>query len=204
MKLYSNIGSPNARRAASLVGHLGLPVEVIEVNMGKGEHKSPDYLALNPNGKVPTLVDGDFSVWESNAILLYLAHKAGSALLPQDPRGRTDVEKWMFWNTAHMGPAIGKLTWEYFFKSVFGMGAADPAVVAAGQKDVATFAAVLEKHLAGREWLTGALSLADFSVGATWDQAELGKVDLAPYPHISAWLKRVRGLKGWVAAPAPR
>src|SRR5580698_8936994 len=99
MKLYSVHNSNNCRRANATILHLGLDVELVEMNMA--DMKKPDYLALNPNGKVPTLVDGEFKLWESRAIMQYLASKKpGTSLWPNDPKKQADITRWQFWESS--------------------------------------------------------------------------------------------------------
>ena len=110
MQLYVIRGAPNSRKAEAVVAHLGLPVEQVELDIRKGEHKTADYLALNPNGLVPTLVDNDFILWESHAVMAYLADRFGAeGLYPKDLRLRAEVDRWMNWAQAHFGRAIGPI-----------------------------------------------------------------------------------------------
>src|SRR5262245_36187395 len=102
MKLYMNPMSPNVRRVRLTAAVLGLKLEEQALDFTKGEHKHPEYLALNPNGAVPTLVDGEFVLAESQAIMQYLASKQPeSGLLPLDEQVRADVTRWQFWDAAH-------------------------------------------------------------------------------------------------------
>ena len=98
MKLYNANLSPNALRVRAVANELEIPLEVIDIDLRKGEHKTPAYLAINPNGKVPVLVDGDFALWESRAINAYLAAmKPERGLYPSDPRRRAIVDQWSYW-----------------------------------------------------------------------------------------------------------
>ena len=102
MKLYTSPFSSNARKPAMLAHLLPLQVELIVVDLAQGEQRRPPYLGFNPNGKVPTLVDGDFVLWESNAIMQYMAEQVpGTPLYPQAPRRRADVNRWLFWAATH-------------------------------------------------------------------------------------------------------
>jgi glutathione S-transferase len=121
MKIYDFPLSPHSRQVRAIVYELGLTPEFVTVNLFQGEQRSADILRLNANGKVPILVDGDFVLWESNAIVNYLAH--GSALLPTGARERADVERWCDWHLAHLGPAISKVGFQRFVKPLTGQGA---------------------------------------------------------------------------------
>src|SRR5215472_15273137 len=123
MKLYMNPMSPNVRRVRLTVAALGLELEEKKLDFAKGEHKNPEYLALNPNGAVPTLVDGDFVLTESRAIMQYLASmKLESGLLPRDEKARADVTRWQFWDSSHFSPQIGTMVFQKMIKPMMGMG----------------------------------------------------------------------------------
>lgn len=197
MKLYDLSLSPNARKVRALVFELGLDVEIVQVNLPAGEHRSEAYRAKNPNSKVPTLEDGDFLLWESNAIICYLAAKKPEAgLLPADPRGRADVDRWLFWQSSHFGPALAKVAYERVIKPMVG-GTPDPLQLEAGFAEFARFAPVLEHALEGREYVTGRLSVADFSLASNVAMAGPAGVDLTPYPNIAAWYERMAARDSW-------
>ena len=120
MKLYAIVGSPNSRKVLSVIHHLGIDVEIEYLDLFQGQHKTLEYTALNPNGMVPTLVDGDLNLWESNAIIQYLADKAGSdELFPTDSKKRADVVRWQCWELAHFNQAFGTLAFESVAKPSF-------------------------------------------------------------------------------------
>src|SRR5215510_1363043 len=126
MKLYINPMSPNVRRVRLTAAVLGLQLEEKKLDFAKGEQKNPEYLALNPNGAVPTLVDGDFVLTESRAIMQYLASKKPeSGLFPSAQQARADVIRWQFWDASHFSPQLGTLTFQKIIKPMFGMGEPD-------------------------------------------------------------------------------
>src|SRR5215469_15760126 len=130
MKLYYNPLSPNVRRVRLTAAVLGIELEEKRLDFAKGEHKNPEYLALNPNGAVPTLVDGDYVLTESRAIMQYLASKKPeSGLLPRDEAARADVTRWQFWDASHFSPQIGSIAFEKALKQMFGLGDPDAAKV---------------------------------------------------------------------------
>jgi glutathione S-transferase len=104
MKLYGFPPSPNSWQVRALAAHLGVPLEFEFVDITKGESHTPAYLALNPTGRTPTLVDGDFKLWESHAIMQYIASKTASSLWPDDVRARADITRWQSWTLAHWDP----------------------------------------------------------------------------------------------------
>lgn len=198
MRLYHHPVSSNARRALMAAIHLGVQFESVEVNLMSADDRRR-LLEINPNGKLPVLQDGEFLLWESCAIMQYLADKTpGQTVYPIDPRQRADVNRWMFWACQHFAPAVGVLTWEHLWKGMTGNGAADPVELARGTADLETYAAVLDSHLAGRAWMVGeALTLADFALAAQLMYIERGKLPLARYANVIAWFARVQQLPAW-------
>jgi glutathione S-transferase len=191
MKLYEHPFSSAAFKVRAVIHELGLPVTLIPVDMMKGEHKTAEFLAKNPNGKVPTLDDDGFLVWESNAILCYLAaHKPESGLLPADPRGMALVQQWLQWQASTFAPSVNEVMGETIYAKFMGRSK-DEAKYAAGLENVRRDLGVLEKTLTGQEFLTGKLSLADFSlVSGLLLRSAMG-VDLEAFPHVKAWVARM-------------
>jgi glutathione S-transferase len=191
MKLYDFAFSPNSRKVRAVAYELGVALEPIHVDLLTGEQRAPAHLALNPNGRVPVLVDDDFVLWESTAIIRYLASKKGGALLPATARGQAEVDRWLAWQLAHLGPAMSKVAFERVVKKLTGQGVPDAQAIAAGSADFAKLTAILELALEGREYLTSALTLADFALGSHYSLAAMCGLDLAPFPRVSAWLERL-------------
>jgi glutathione S-transferase len=191
MKIYDFPLSPNCRKVRAIVYELGLTPEFIPVNLFKGEQRRPEVLDLNPNGKAPIMVDGDFVLWESNAIAAYLA--TGSALLPVGARERADVERWGDWQLAHLGPAIGKVAFQRVVKPLTGQGQPDAKIVEEGAADYAKFADVLDKSLGTKEYVAGRLSIADFILASVFSIGATAGLETAPFPRVNAWLARVLG-----------
>jgi glutathione S-transferase len=204
MKLHTFVGSPNGRKVEAVIRHLGLAVEIEHHDFPAGL-RTPEYLALNPNGKVPTLVDGTYTLWESNAIMQYLAEKAGSdALFPRDPQRRADVVRWQCWEQAQFNRAFGTLAFEAVAKPALGLGWTDEALVAGAQADLARFAPVLDQHLADRAWLVGdGITIADYAM-ATFERYQT-KVpfDWTPYRGITAYFDRMRAVEPWARTAPP-
>jgi glutathione S-transferase len=205
MKLYFHPMSGNSRRTLLVAAHLDTPLERIVVDLTKGEQRQPPHLQRNPNGRVPVLDDDGFVLWESRAIMQYLADRTpGQTLLPTEPRGRAEVNRWLFWCAAHMAPANTILVFENFVKSVTGRGAADPAEVARGLALFAQNAAILDAHLAGKTWVAlDRVTLADYSLAAGFALAGPAHLPVGDYPNLRAWLGRVQELEAWKrTAPA--
>jgi glutathione S-transferase len=198
LKLHAFPMSPRGFKVLAVAEHLGLPYDFVLCDLTKGDQKTAAYTAVNPNQKMPALEDGDFKLWESNAITQYLASKKPGALLPLDEQARADVARWMFWESTTWDRAVAILTFEHAVKALFGLGGADPAEVAKGEQMFHFAAKILDAHLKGRDYICGdALSLADFSIGAALTVAEMGRLPLAPYAEIQRWGARMAELPAW-------
>ena len=199
MILHIVPGSPNSRRVLATLLHLGLEVEIRHWNLFKGELRTPEYLAINPNAKAPTLVDGDFHLWESAAIMQYLAEKAGeTSLFPRDSRTRADITRWQCWQGLYFNAALLSLAFEFVAKPRNNGGPTDQTAVAQANATLARFAPVLENHLAGRNYLVGdQLTLADYSLAVFEPYVELVHFDFSPYPNILRYADRMRGQEHW-------
>jgi glutathione S-transferase len=204
MRLYHHPFSFNARRAVMTALHLEVPVELVVVDLAKNEHLTPQFMAMNPNHKVPVLEDGDFYLWESHAIMQYLADKTpGQRLYPADARSRADVNRWLFWSAQHFSAACGILNFENAVKGMIGLGAADPAQVQRGEQQFTDLARTLDAQLAGRPCICGTdLTLADLAIAAPLGDARQGRFPLEPYGHIHRWLGEVSSLDCWKRAAA--
>jgi glutathione S-transferase len=170
---------------------IGAPLEYVPVNVIKGDNRAAPYLAKNPNGRVPVLEDGDFFLWESNAIVNYLAAKQGSPLLPTGVRERADADRWMAWQLAHLAPAIRKVAFERVVKKVLKQGEPDQKRIAEGTAEFDEFSRVLDGSLGGKEYVAGRLSVADFALAAHYSIAPTCGLDVTEYPHVNGWLDRV-------------
>jgi glutathione S-transferase len=199
MKLYHNPLSPNVRRVLLTAAVLGIELEEKKLDFAKGEHKNPEFLALNPNGAVPTLVDGDFVLTESRAIMQYLASKKPEAgLLPRDEAARADVTRWQFWDAAHFSPALGTLGFEKVFKAMMGLGDPDQGKITEALANFRRFGAVLNARLEGKQYIVGdALSIADLTIASSLMYAKQSEAPVAEFPHLAAWLGRISALEGF-------
>jgi len=195
----------NPQKACVVAKYLNSPVEFVHVDLGKGENRTPEFLALNPNGKVPVLDTGGGSLWESNAIMCYLARVAGSDLWPDDAR-QIEVMRWLSWDSWHFTRHAGTLYFEHIIKPAIGMGSADRAVVEEATGFFKRFAAVLNDHLSGRAYLVGdALTVADFAVAITLPYAKRARIPLAEFPEIERWHGRLSEVPAWLEPfPATR
>ena len=203
MKLYIFPPSPRVLGIVALKNHLALDCEVQPIDLGAGDQLTPQYLTLNPNKKMPTLEDDGFVLWESNAILFYMAAKRPDrGLWPSDLRGQADVLRWLAWESAHWdAESWGMVALEKASKAVLGLGPPDPAFIARGEQNFARFAAVLNDSLKGKTWLVGErLTIADFSIAGFVPSGERMALPVEKFPEILRWYKRLAALPAWRAA----
>lgn len=204
MKLYQIALSPNCQKVMALAREVGVPLTLAPIDVFKGGARTPAMLALNPNGKLPILEDGDFVLWESNAMLAYIAAAAGRAdLAPSAARERAEVERWTYWQGAHFGPAVRKVAFERIVKKLAGLGAPDEALIKAGIEEFAVVASVLERALGDKEYVCGRLTIADFALAPYAALTEACGLDMDPYPGAKAWLARMtarESVRGTLAA----
>jgi len=207
MELYLFPPSTRVLGIVALKNHLALDCELKPTDLGRGDQLAPEYLALNPNRKMPTLKDGEFVLWESNAILFYMAAKRPeTGLWPSDLRGQADVLRWLAWESAHWdAESVGMVAFEKASTAVLGVGAPDPAFIARGEQNFVRFAAVLDDQLKGGTWLIGErLTIADFSIGGLVPSAVRMGLPIARFAEIGRWYEGLAALPGWRDAVAAR
>lgn len=199
LKIHAFPLSPRGFKALVFANHIAIPYEFALVDLTKGAQRTPEFTAINPNQRMPVLEEDGFNLWESNAIIQYLATKKPElGLLPKDERARADVSRWMFWESAHWDPACAILVFERFVKGAFGLGAADPAEVEKGLAQFHRAAKVLDAHLKGRKFICGDhLTVADFSVGAALIMADKAQFPLEAYGEIRRWHAGLSTLPAW-------
>lgn len=198
MKLYGTPFSNNVRRAYAVALHVGAPIELVTVMPRTPDASTAEFRAMSPGGRVPALSDGDFSTDESHAIMLYLAGTRPDTLWPGDRKRQAQVMRWMSWSLAHWRAGWQPLQFERFIKPTFLKGQTDEEAVAQALPIFTAEAALLEAHLAGREWLVGdALTLADFSVAAGLCYCAQARFPMDAYPNICAWYQRMEALPAW-------
>ncbi len=199
--------TPNGHKISIALEELGLPYTVHALNLGTLEQKLPEFLRINPNGRIPAIVDreaDDFPVFESGAILIYLAEKTGR-LLPADPKGRSVVLQWLMFQMGGIGPMMGQANvfFRYFPEKI-------QAAIDRYQTEVRRLFGVLDTRLADREFLAGAYSIADI---ANWARVRTHKwsgVPLDELPHLGRWLEQLaarpacqRGIEVPAGRPIP-
>jgi glutathione S-transferase len=196
--------SGNSARTAFALHESGAPFTGHPLDTATGENRSAAYLALNPMGKVPALIDGDLQLWESNAINWYLAEKYPAAgLLPASLGARAAVQRWMFFQAGHLSPVslpIFRATNRQVQRHWKVSG--DPGQLGPAYQELRRYLAVLETALAGRDWLEGSFSLADIAYAPHFWMMAGGEppLDLGPTPNVKAWLDRLWNRPAWKKA----
>lgn len=204
MKLYNANFSPNCLRVRAVIFELGADVEIVEVDVFGGGTRTPEYLAINPNGKVPAFVDGDLSLFESRAINAYLASLDPSRrLYPKNLKKRAIVDQWSYWQAIHLGPSSQKLSFEKVLKERFGRGKPDENVIAAETKETTKLLGVLDRGLDGRDWIAADLSIADFALASTLTLRNEAGIELTEFPNVAAWIDRLESRDSWRRAIEP-
>lgn len=204
MKLYDAGLSPNALRVRAVADELGLPLQLVEVNLGDPAAKAAAIGGLNPNGKVPVLVDGDLVLWESRAIMAYLAALHPEAgLYPEAPQARAIIDQWSYWQAAHLNPIVQRITFERLFRPAFGLGAPDEAAIAEPLRETAHLCRILDRALMDRPWIAGTLSLADFTLASTFVYRGPTGLSLSRTPALADWLARLEARPSWEVAAEP-
>ena len=201
IKLHVFPLSPRAFKVMWCAHHLGLPHELVMVDFAKGANRTPEFATLNPNMRMPVLEEDGFSLWESNAIIQYLASKKPDAgLLPDEPRARASIVKWQFWDSAHWDSTCAIFAFENYVKKLFGRGEPDPKEIARGNELMARICPVLDGELQKHRYVAGeVLTVADFSLGGMFWIAENAKFPLEPYRGINRWAADLQSLPSWRA-----
>ncbi|WP_394099449.1 glutathione S-transferase family protein [Xanthobacter versatilis] len=195
LTLYSTQASGNSYKVRLILAKLGRPFRLEEVDIFAGEHRTPEFLARNPEGRVPLLgIDGCFLA-ESNAILFYLAD--GTPFLPADPFDRAETLRWMFFEQHSHEPGIAAA--RFWLKQVRGGRDLRTHDVDRWMEEGYAALKVMERHLAGRRYFVGeALTIADMALYAHTHVAEEGDFSLRGFPAVRAWLERVAAEPGHV------
>lgn len=183
--------TPNGQKIHIMLEEVGLEYRVIPVNLGAGEQHRPEYLALNPNNKIPTIIDRDgpdrapITIFESGAILHYLAHKTRQ-LMPNDSRGRNEVRQWLMFQVSSIGPMFGQA-------GHFIHRAPEPAPYAVDRfiTEVERLYSVVDGRLEGREFLVDSYSIADIASFPWMRHHRRFEVDIEDYPNVRRWIDTI-------------
>ncbi len=198
MKLYY-FPSPNPQKVRFAMLELGLECEMVPVDLLKSEQRKPEFLALNPCGRVPVLTDGDLTLWESHAILVYLGEKAGR-LWPATAAGRADALRWLFFLSTHISPPATDLAFNRIAIRLRG-GTPDEAAIARGENALPAVIQILEGQLANRQWILGEFSLVECAYGPTLNVVEKAGFGFGDFPRVRAYLDAIRARTAWKETP---
>jgi glutathione S-transferase len=199
MKLYY-FPSPNPQKIRFALNELGLDCETIHVDLLKREQRSPEFLALNPYGRVPVLVDEDLTLWESHAILAYLGEKTGR-LWPTSPARRADALRWLFFLTSAISPPATEVAFNRIAVKLSG-GTPDEAAIARGEAALPDPIRIIDQHLASRKWMLGAeFSLVDCDYGPTFNILDRAGFRFGEFPRVNAYLEAIRSRRAWQETP---
>ena len=181
--------TPNGRKASIMLEELGLDYNVHEVNIGKGEQHDPEFLKVSPNNKIPGIVDSDgpggeaLNLFETGAILVYLAEKTGSELYPTDPRQRAITMQWLMWQMGGVGPMFGQA---HVF--MFNPKEEVPQARERYYKETKRLYGVMDRHLADNEYFaSGEYTIADIAVFPWVHRNNRHQVDLDEFPNVKRW-----------------
>jgi GST-like protein len=183
-------GTPNGKKVSIMLEEIELPYEVHPINIGQGDQFKPEYLSINPNNKIPSIIDPDgsggkpFTLFESGAILMYLAEKSGK-LWPTDMRQRYAVTQWLMFQMGGVGPMFGQAN--YFFR----LEEKVPYAIERYHKEALRLYGVLEKALGQNEYLAGKYSIADIATYPWVWRHEMHHVKLEEFPNVKSWYDKI-------------
>ena len=183
-------GTPNGKKVSIMLEEIEVPYEVYPINIGQGDQFKPEYLAINPNNKIPSIIDSDgpggkpLTLFESGAILMYLAEKTGK-LWPADMRQRYLVIQWLMFQMGGVGPMFGQAN--YFFR----LEEKVPYAIERYHKEALRLYGVLEKALGQNEYLAGKYSIADIATYPWVWRHEMHHVKLEEFPHVKSWYDKI-------------
>ena len=199
MQIYADPITVNCRKVLAGLDFMGAPFERVHVDYFKAEQKEPAYTALNPNASVPALKDGDFVLWESNAILQYVADKLGrDSAYPRELQARADINRWLLWESSSWFPSCYVFLVENCVKPLLG-AQPDPAVLDAQAAQFHKLAAILDARLAGQAWIAGDQpTIADIVLAAPMHLHAEQRLPLADHPNLKRWMtENVEALPSW-------
>ena len=198
MQLY-HFPSPNPQKVTFALKELGLDCEIVPVDLAKGEHRQPAFLALNPLGRVPVLVDGDLTLPELHAILAYLGEKTGR-LWPISAAGRAEALRWLFFLSQHIMPPAGEVALRFRAK-LFGRPVDEPTVKR-GEEALPPVLTILEDHVARNKWMMdGEFGLVDCAYCPVLNVIEKSGFGFSEFPKVAAYLDACRARRTWEQTP---
>lgn len=198
--LYTHPSSANGRKALAVTLHLKLKPKIILINVYAGDGQTPEYLTVNPWGKIPTLVDNDFILWESSAIIHYISEAYGNFLLSStDPKEKADINRWLFWESSHWQPSvtsvISEVVGHHLLPNLVPKPKDKPHWLDPNFLKNVKF---LNDHLKDKHYLVGSkLSIADFSIAGMMTYFHFAKFPFADFHNLHRWYKEIESLDAW-------
>jgi len=193
LTLYGHKISIRSNKVEMVANALGLEFKFIQLDLMAGEHKKPEFLAINPLGKIPAIDDDGFHLFESNAIIKYLTRKQGSGLYPQDLVQQAIVDQWLDFAANHIDSKIVSIVFNRFIAAKTPQGV-DERSVSEAYDFLNTYLPQLDTQLAKNAYLAGeAMTLADINLLAIIDPVEIAEIDISPYTHLNRWRTALRG-----------
>ena len=192
LKVYGSDLSSPANKVRFVANYLGLKFDYIFVNLRQGEQNAPEFLKINPVGKIPAIDDDGFTLFESNAICRYLADKNNSAIYPKALKDRAIVDEWIDFGSLHVSAAVSKVIYNRIFAPMRKVEV-DERSIKEGLEFLARFLPVVDAQLAKNKYLTGAqITLADFNMLAGLDPVEVCGIDITSYKNIVKWRNELK------------
>ncbi len=194
-------GTPNGRKVSIALEEMGLDYQVVPIDIGKDQQFTAEFLAVSPNNKIPAIREGDVTVFESGAILMYLARRSGRFLATEGTPDYWKTQEWLMWQMGGMGPMLGQA--HHFLKF-------NPGVSTYAENRYHTEAqrlyGVLDRQLAQVDFVAGDLSIADFAIWPWVSRFEFQRIDLNDYTHVKRWYLQLAARSGFIkgyAQPNP-
>lgn len=196
MKIYGLDFSIPVLKVRYLANYMNLDYEPTDVNLAKGEGRSKEYLQKHPAGKIPVLEDGDFTLWESGAIIRYLARKENSSVYPEDIKAQAVVDQWLDFGSLHIMSAMGRVLFNKIMAPKFNLDV-DEKSLQCGYEFLERFCPIVDEQLGKNTFLAGdTISLADFNMLAALDPCEVIEFDVKRFANIAKWRDELRQ-KDW-------
>ena len=187
LKIYGSDLSAPANKVRFAANAVGLKYEYIKIDLRAGDHQKPEFLKVNPIGKVPAIDDDGFKLFESNAIIKYLAVKNNSPLYPKDLKERAVVDQWIDFGSMHVGTALSKVIYNRLFAPLRNIPV-DENSLKEGLSFLERFLPAVDEQLAKNKYIAGnKLTLADLNLVALFDPCEIANIDLSKYKNIINW-----------------
>lgn len=187
LKIYGSDLSSPANKIRFVANYLGIKYDYIVVKLREGEHQRPEFLKINPIGKVPAIDDDGFCLFESNAICRYLADKQQSNIYPRGLKERAIVDGWIDFGSMHVGVAVSKIVYNRIFAPIRKVEI-DERSIKEGLEFLARFLPIVDKQLSTNKYIAGnSITLADFNILAALDPVEMALIDIKPYENICRW-----------------